>query len=327
MADISVIVPAYNMSAYIEKCLDSLLNQTKKEIEIIAVDDGSTDSTLSILNKYSQLHPDVIKVISQENGGLSAARNTGIGAATGRYIAFVDSDDYVDCDMLDTMYKKALEGDYDVVACDVSCIYPDKVTVVDSGISFESKHITIEESREMFLNMYVIVCNKLYKKSLFEETGILFEKGIWFEDVLFSHKMFPHIKSIATVKKGFYQYLQRESSITYTYSDKLSDIHKVMNKILDYYKENGFFEQYRNELEYMYTRYMLATYIKRLSKAKDKKKFDDGVTFALETVKNTFPEYKKNIYLNNGSKKGIYLKHFNRFIANLIYIIEKNRMN
>ncbi len=327
MPEISIIVPAYNMSEYIEKCLDSLLNQTKKEIEIIAVDDGSTDNTLSILNEYQQKFPDIVKVISQENGGLSAARNTGIEAATSKYIAFVDSDDYVDCNMFEAMYNKATEKNYDVVACDVSCIYPDRVTVVDSGISFESESVTPDQSRELFLNMYVVVCNKLYKKELFDQTGIRFEKGIWFEDVLFSHKMFPHIKSIATVKQGYYQYLQRENSITYTYSDKLTDINKVMNKILDYYIENGFFEQYRNELEFMYTRYMLATYIKRLAKTKDKKKFNIGVSFALKAVKSAFPNYKNNIYLNNGSKKGIYLKYFNRYIANLIYLIEKNRMN
>lgn len=327
MIDVSVIVPAYNAEAYIRKCLDSLLNQTKKEIEIIAVNDGSKDKTLDILNEYKSNYPEIITVISQENQGLSTTRNNGIKVARGKYIAFVDSDDYVKEDMLEVMFNKALQGDYDVVACGVDAVYPDKVMPISIGIDFDSKKLTPAESKEIFLNMYVIVCNKIFKKELFSDEQLLFEPGIWFEDVLFFSKLVPNLKSIACVENYFYEYLQRTDSITYTYSDKLLDIHLVLNKILEYYKKNGFYEEYKAELEYMYVRYMFATFIKRLSKAKNRKKFKEGVRFAQETVRNTFPDYKKNIYLNNGSKKGLYLKHFNSLLADAVYFVEKNRMN
>jgi len=327
MVDISIIVPAYNVEKYLEKCLDSLVNQTKKEIEIIIVNDGSSDSTGDIIQKYSELYPEKIVPINQENAGQSVARNNAIKLSKGRYIAFVDSDDHIKENMFEILFNKACEGDYDVVACNVDCIYPQKTVPIQSGVSIESDEITDEQSKELLLNMYAVLWNKIYKRELFENGELLLEPGIWFEDVLFCCKLVPNIKSIAFVEDRLYNYIQRENSVTYTYSEKLLDIHKVVNKILEYYKEKGLYEKYLPELEYIYVRYMLATYIKRLAKSRDRKKFSSGVSFARETVKNTFPDYKNNIYLNNGSKKGLYLKHFNSFLANLIYIIEKNRMN
>ena len=118
MIKISVIVPVYNMEKYLSKCLDSLLNQTLEEIEIIAVNDGSTDLSASILQTYES-KSDKITVISKENGGLSDARNHGFLHAKGDYVAFLDSDDFVDCDMYRVMYEKAKEGDYDIIECNL----------------------------------------------------------------------------------------------------------------------------------------------------------------------------------------------------------------
>ena len=128
--DISVIVPAYNAEKYIRPCLDSILNQTKKEFEIIVVNDGSKDNTLKILNEYKEQYSDIINVIDQENQGLSVTRNNAIKVAKGKYVVFIDSDDYVKSDMLEKLYDKAVSGGYDVVASDVNCIYPDKEVLV-----------------------------------------------------------------------------------------------------------------------------------------------------------------------------------------------------
>jgi glycosyltransferase involved in cell wall biosynthesis len=325
MVDIRVIVPAYNAEKYIRKCLDSLLCQTKKDIEIIAVNDGSKDCTLDILNEYSEKYPSIVKVISQENQGLSITRNNGIKIAEGKYIAFVDSDDYVKPNMLEKLYNKAIEGDYDVVCSDVDCIYPNKVLSVSSGINFETDALSIEQKKILLLNLYVVVWNKLYKKEVFTK-DVMFEPGIWFEDVLFLHKIVPNLNKISFVNESFYQYLQNTSSITYTYSEKLKDINVMLDKVVEYYKEKGFYDTYRDELEYMYARYMLATFVKRLSKSKDKKRFNEGVEYALERVKTAFPEYKKNKYLKKGLKN-LYIRFFNKHLANIIFILEKNRMN
>ncbi|MBR5314219.1 MAG: glycosyltransferase [Clostridia bacterium] len=327
MIDISVIIPVYNGEKYLNACLDSLLNQTKKEIEIIAVNDGSTDSSLDILYSYADKYPAKVRVITQPNQKQGAARNNGINNARGEYITFVDCDDYLKENALETMYKKAVSGGYDAVACDVDCIYPDKTVVIKPGIDFETDELSLEQKKKLFLNMYAIVCNKLYKREVFERgNGIRFESGIWYEDVLFLNMLVPYLNSISFVDEPLYEYIQRPGSVTYTYSEKLNDINYVMNRTVEYYKEKGLYDEYRDELEYAYARYMLATYVKRLSKSKDKKRFEEGVEYALEKVKAAFPNYKENKYLKKGLKN-LYIKYFNKTLAKLIFAIEKNRMN
>ena len=325
MKDISIIVPAYNAEKYLEKCLESLVNQTKKNIEIIVINDGSTDDTEKIILEFKERYPEMIKYFFQENSGQSVARNVGIEMAEGKYIAFVDSDDYVSERMFEILYNKAIEKNFDIVASDVNSIYPKKNVEVSSGIRFESVDLTRNEKSELLRNMYAVVWNKIYKKELLEKKKILFEPDLWFEDVLFLYELIPYIKSIGFVEDILYQYVQRENSVTYTYSDKLLDIYKMLEKLVDFYDENHL-DEFTNEIEDIYVRYMLATYIKRLAKTKNKELFNNGVKFAKEKVCTRFPNYRKNIYLN-GIGKNFYLKYFNAFFADLIYYLEKNKMN
>lgn len=327
MVDISVIVPVYNAENYLKACMDSLVNQTKKDIEIIAVNDGSKDDSLKILEEYESKYPKLVKVLSQENQGLSVTRNNGIKVAKGKYVFFVDSDDVVKTDVLEKLWKKVEEYEYDFIAYDVELIYPEKTVIVKSGIIDDKKELTKEDKNKLFQDMYCVAWNKLYKRDLFNDENMLFTPGIWFEDVLVLHKLIPNLKSIAHIDFAGYEYYQRENSITYTYSEKLIDIHFVMESILKYYRDANFFDKYKDELEYMYVRYMYATYIKRLSKSKDKKRFNEGVDFVISEVNKNFPDYKKNKYLNGKGFKSLYLKHFNKLLANAIYCLEKNKMN
>ncbi len=327
MTDISVIVPAYNVENAVAATLDSLIAQTKQEFEVVVVNDGSRDQTAAVLAEYAARYPAKIRVITQENQGLSCTRNNGVKAANGRYVFFLDGDDRLKADALEKLYAKAVESDCDVVVCDVSCVYPDHTTVIKAGVSVESAHLTDEERKRLIESLYVSACNKLYKRALFEDGTLAFEPGIWFEDVVFFHKLMPVLGSLAYVPEAFYEYIQRENSITYTYSDKLYDMHVVVNKVREHYEQNGLMERFGDEVEYMYVRYLFATFIKRLAKSKDRKRFHEGVRFVLRDVQKTFPQYKRNPYLNNGSPKGMYLKWFNPVIAEAIYWIERNRMN
>ena len=133
MTKVSIIVPVYNVEQYLEKCLNSLVNQTIKDFEIIIVNDGTKDSSQKIIDKYAKNYS-FIKSYIKENGGLSSARNYGIKKATGEYLAFVDSDDYVTEDMYEKMYQKAKEKDFDMVVCDLNYIYPDKKIKATSNI-------------------------------------------------------------------------------------------------------------------------------------------------------------------------------------------------
>ncbi len=326
MKEISVVVPAYNAAEYLDACFASLLKQSFQDFEIIAVNDGSKDNTLQILNDYKAKYPDKFVIVSQENQGLSVTRNNGVAVASGKYIFFLDSDDYIKENALELLYNKAVETGCEVVCCNTDCVYPDKTVVIDANVGFTSTDLTLEEKKRLFF-MYPTAWSRLYKREIFTEKGMLFEPGIWFEDVLFTNQLIPKLKSISYVDEPLYEYIQRPNSITYTYSDRLKEINLVQHKTLDYYRSNGFYSDYEDILEFMYVRYMFATYIKRLSKANDFAKFKAGVTYAIEKVKENFPNYRKNSYLAKSGSKGLYLKYFNPLLAYAIFLIERKRMN
>lgn len=322
MKRLSVIIPCYNVQEYLSKCIDSVIDNELDDIEIILVNDGSKDDTLKIIKEYKKKCKDIIKIVDQENQGLSMARNAGIEVSTGEYITFLDSDDYVDSKMYSTMLDKAYESNFDLVVCGVKMLYSDYELNVNSGVVKDCN--SKEEVKEVMYNFYPAACNKLYKREVIGD--LRFKKGVWFEDVEFMYRLLPHVKSIGIVNEYYYYYLQREGSITYVYNSKLYDFLYNLDGVVEYYKENGFYEEYKEELEYTYVRYLYATFIKRLAKMKDKKEFKKGVNAVQKAVNENFPEYKKNKYLSY-SKKGLYLKYFNKLIANIVYFVEKNKMN
>ena len=310
MIKVSVIVPVYNVEEYLEKCLDSLVNQTLKDIEIIIINDGSPDNSQQIIDSYAQKYKN-IKPYIKENGGLSDARNFGIKKASGEYLAFLDSDDYVTTDMYEKMYEKAKSGNFDVVVCDLNYIYEDKIVPAYSNLKTDTTNI-----KKAMLNIYPAAWNKIFKKKLFSN-GIEFKKGVWFEDVEFLYRLLPYVKTIGVVHEHFNQYVQREGSITSTINPKIYHYIDNWNGIIDFYKENKLYDQYKLELEYCYVRYLYATFIKQAC-LYDYKDYQEAVKNAIINVKKTFPHYRKNKYFYQ-SIKGIYLLIFNKTISKLVY--------
>ena len=317
MKKLSVIIPCYNTEKYIKKCLDSVLNSTLKDIEVIVINDGSKDSTLDIIKSYKDKR---LIIIDKKNDGVAMARNDGIKKATGEYITFIDSDDYIESTMYEEMYNKAKELDLDMIACDINIIYPDKEVVVSSNITDSTTN------KDLMIDAYAAMWNKLYKREMIKD--LKFSKGINLcEDVEFLYKVYSRVKRVGSINKPFYNYIQRPNSLTYVYDDKIYHTITVADNIIDYYKSINMYDEYKDELEYTYVRYCYGTFIKRLAKTKDKKKFNEGIKFAQNKVLSKFPDYKKNKYINNKSGKSMYFKHFNKFIANIIYYKEKNQLN
>lgn len=316
---ISVIVPVYNREKQISRCLDSLLNQTYPNMEIIVINDGSTDQTEIILQDYQKKYQEKLMVVHTSNRGVSEARNTGIEKASGNYIGFVDSDDYVSKDMYEKLYKKIIADDFDVVACNSLSIYPTHEDQVDSGM-YDG-----QDSHELLIGAYAVLWNKLYKAELVKKYR--FKPNVWYEDVLFLNQMYPSLKKIGSISERCYFYVQNEGSITYTYNEKLYQLVENMDDLISFYKEHHYYNDYKNELEYTYVRYLFATFIKRLTKAKDYKKFMEGTRYVIGKVKKQFPGYKNNIYLHKKGGKSLYLKHFNCLVAIIIYFKERNRLN
>ena len=318
MVNVSVIVPVYNVEKYISKCLDSLVNQTLKDIEIIVVNDGSKDNSQKIIDKYAKKYKNVKSYIN-ENGGVSKARNFGLKRAKGEYIAFVDSDDYVDINMYEDMYKKAKSNDFDVVACDLKYIYDEKEVLAFSNLKKDLT--TKEEIKKTYVSMYPVVWNKIYKKDLLK--NIEFKENVWFEDVEFLYRLYSKINSMGYINKHYYCYLQRQGSITSTFNNKLYDYISNWNGIIDFYKKEKIYDEYKNELEYCYVRYIYATFIKRVANYKDENEYNKAVDEAIKNVRKYFPNYKKNKYFYK-SLKGIYMLLFNKKIAKIMYM-RKNK--
>lgn len=215
---ISVIVPVYNTEKYLRRCLDSLLYQDIDEkYEIIVINDGSTDDSLAIAETYAEFFGN-IKVYSRKNGGLSAARNTGLEYARGKYIAFVDSDDYVDIKYLSEMYNAAEDSGADIVCCNFRCVNDDESLASLDGIL---KHRPgVFEAKKMLGSLLLDVTirnfawNKLYRRELFTEYNIRFPVGKLYEDMRTMPRLFKHSKKIAVVNGVLYNYVQRSGSIT-----------------------------------------------------------------------------------------------------------------
>lgn len=315
MAKVSVIVPVYNVEAYIKKCLDSLVNQTLKDIEIIIVDDGSTDKSASIIKEYEQKHSN-IKYYKKENGGLSDARNYGLQYARGKYVAFLDSDDYVDVNLYKKMYEKAKKDDSDLVEANFYWVY-DKKSKEDIGERYSTKKHMLERAR-------VVAWNKLYKKEILDKTKVQFPKGLRYEDVEFFYKLVPYIDTVSFVKQPLIYYVQRKQSIINTQNEKTKDIFTVLDNVINYYKENNFYEEYKEVLEFTYARLLLCSSFKRIAKIKDKNVRKELLNETWIRLNKNFPMWKQNKILNTKlNNKKRYMLSVNRFTYRIYALIYK----
>ena len=315
MVNVSVIVPVYNVEEYLDKCLSSLVNQSmKNEMEIIVINDGTKDNSQMIIDKYAANYSNIVS-IKKQNEGLCVTRNLGISLAKGKYIGFVDSDDYVDECMFEKLYQKAIEKDFDIVVCQTNSIENGVVTPVYCGIKSDEYHV-----ENIMCSIYPSVWNKIYKRELFGEKT-LFKPGVWFEDVEWTYRILPLVKSIGVIDGHYYQYIKREGSITATINQKLYDYISNLNGVVAYYKENGYYQKYQKQLEFVYVRYLLATFVKQSSRY-DYAGYIKAVDAALANVKQHFPSYRKNRYFYR-SIKGVYLVLFSKPLAILYYGIRK----
>ncbi len=309
MIKVSIIVPFYNVENYIEKCLQSLVNQTLEDIEILLVNDGSQDSSETIAKQLVEKYPNKIIYLEKENGGLSDARNYAIPYAKGEYIAFLDSDDYVETNMYEEMYHKAKQEDLDYVECDFLWEYPDK--------TLESKGKQYSNKKEMFLYTRVVAWNKLIKREIVQNNHLEFPKGYRYEDVEFFYKLLPFIHHYGIVQKPFIHYVQRENSISNVQNTRTKEVIDVLGHVITYYKTNNLFEEYKEEIEYTYARYILCSSMLRMVMIEDKKERKEIIQFAWKSLNTQFPNWKKNLYLKDKGLKNLYMRSVNHLTLKL----------
>ncbi len=305
MPKVSVIVPIYNVEKYLEKCINSLLSQTLEDIQIILVNDGSKDNSGNIAREYEKNNKNRIIYVEKENGGLSDARNYGLKYATGDFIAFLDSDDYIEKNAYEEMYNKAIEENADYVECDFIWEFPNKIRV--------DKQYPYKNKKEMFSFVRVVAWNKLIKRQLITDNNLEFPKGLRYEDVEFTYKLIPFINKFTYVDKPFIHYVQREGSIANVQNERTAEIFTVLDNVIEFYKENNIYDEYRDELEYNYARYLLCSSLKRMCKIKDKIVREKLLTESWERLNLNFPNWKENIILktvNIGKNK--YMRTVNK---------------
>lgn len=301
MPKVSVIVPVYNVEKYVLRCLLSLENQTFKDMEIIVVNDGSQDGSKDLILKFKERYDNIIYV-EKTNGGLSDARNYGMKYASGEYIAFLDSDDFVDYSTYELLYNKAIEENADYVECDFYWAYHiegDKWNnKKDVGVRYTTK-------KEMFEKGRVVAWNKLIKRSIIQEE---FPVGLKYEDVEFFYKLIPNITKFAFVEEPLIYYVQREDSLVNKQNYKTSQIFNVLDNVIEFYRKQNLYEEYKDEIEYTYSRILLCSSLKRIAKIEDSVAREKLFYETWQNLFTKFPEWKKNKILKKFSLKNIYMR-------------------
>ncbi len=242
MIKVSVIVPVYNTAKYLERSLDTLLNQTLSDIEIICVNDGSTDNSLEILEKISKSAPSPkLKIVTTKNQGLSCARNTGMKIAQGEYIGFVDSDDWVDTDFFEKLYNAAKKYDCDIACADFIRQHPQKQKI-RLNIT-EEKVFTTPEDKYLACKTYREGCvwNKIYKTEFLKKINLEFIPGMYYEDRDFTARSLYFADKLVTVPGTYYYYFVNPKSIVKKGGNKLQDEHYILarRQVLDFIKEKN----------------------------------------------------------------------------------------
>lgn len=226
MVKVSLIVPVYNTAKYLEKCLNSILSQTLKEIEVIIINDGSPDKADEIVKKYTD---DRIVYIEKNNEGIGKTRNLGIGQAKGEFLAFVDSDDYLGSNFCEVLYNKAKIFNCDVVVCDY---YEDRENFIEVRIP-PFKDSNLDEMPSIIENINLGPCNKLYERSLLIKEKILFEEKLKYEDAPFVVKTLLKAKRIGKVNDCLTHYVIHENSETTVRDARIFDILDITEIIID----------------------------------------------------------------------------------------------
>lgn len=249
---VSVIVPAYNTEKYLPQCLNSIINQTLKEIEIICINDGSSDDSLEIFNEFAG-RDGRIKVFSHENKGLGATRNVGMNLAKGEYLYFIDSDDFIDLNALEETYYMAKEKDLDLVMFqgmsyddEKEAFYEDgylSMNQLENGIVFNYKDV-----KDIIFDLSVNVGNKLFKREFLEDIDARFSENLIFEDTPLYYKVMLSAKKIFFVKRPHYKRRHRADSITMSNDEKFFDIIPITDDVFSVFKELDLFESFEKEL-------------------------------------------------------------------------------
>ncbi len=311
---LSVIVPVYNVENYIEKCMVSLLNQDFDNFEILLVDDGSLDKSIDIACSLKHENQSKVKVLKKVNGGLSDARNFGIDHAQGEYLAFIDSDDYIDTTMFRRMMDLCETEKSDIVCCDMKYVFDNDEEKYSSAGNFD-----VSNPLDLLL-INNSACNKIYKTSLFQD--VRFPKGKWYEDLETIPKVVYNAKKISYINEAFYFYVQRSTSIAHQINPKIFDIYSAIDSLDSYFRGKGIDDE---KWETVYQKYIITHgLIATTLRIKESDSFQDKYTYYKRNnleIRQRVPHWFKAELLRTYSIKQKIIFNLIKYKLNLILAI------
>ncbi len=285
--DISIIVPIYNVEKYLNRCIDSLINQTKKEIEIILINDGSTDTSEKIIKSYKD---DRIKYFKNKNQGIGKTRNFGIDKAKGKYILFVDSDDYIDIKTCELLFEKAENENLDLLVYDFYREFDNKELKEEKINEFKTS--SLKENPKLLLDINLSPWNKLYKSEIIKKNSIKFIENLKYEDAPFVANMIKNSKRIGKLNKSLYYYVIHNNSETTVRDERVFDIIKIIDIIRNSLKD---VREVKEELDTL-TIYMLMNYNIQQRVQKDWSVGNKFIDESFDYLNKNIPNYKDNVY-------------------------------
>ena len=303
---ISVIVPVYNVEQYLEKCVNSIINQTYKNLEIILVDDGATDSSGNMCDELAK-SDNRIKVYHKENGGLSDARNYGVERATGDYIGFVDSDDYIDYEMYEKLYEAIKKENVDVTECSLRVIYPGKIELFTDEKYY--KVLGKTEYLEEYLTIKKVfgsVWTKLIKSDVAKK--LVFPKGKLYEDTYYAYDLINIANTFVLIDSPSYNYLMRENSITNSKFDpRIFDLIKIVEKFHKMTYENYPSLKEAADCRKMYAYFSVLNSILLEENYRNNEYYSEILSY----FKRNYISLLKNKYINHNRKLSVILIKLN----------------
>lgn len=313
MIKISIVIPVYNGENYIRPCLDSVLNQTLKEIEVIVINDASTDKTNEILQEYVDKYKDMVKVVqNKQNVGQGKARNIGISIASGEFITFVDSDDKIEKSMLETMYQTAIKENADLILCDYYEIIATKK---------EQKKLIPQRTEDIKKDYIVSAASpwcKLIKTELLTKNNLYFLETGAYEDISIIPVLSVYANKIIYIEEPLYKYYIRPGSTMRqnVFNDKLLSIYEALENIRNCFKNIEMLEPYNEEIEFIYIKHLLYAGIGRFLEYKEGR---EEVSKIVNIIKTRYPNWRKNKYYQRQDK--LFKLNCSIFYSNCLFII------
>ena len=296
MPEVSVVVPIYNVAEYLPKCVDSILAQTYSDFEVILVNDGSKDDSPAIAESYAEKDRRV-RVVHKPNGGLSDARNEGMKYASGTYISFIDSDDFIEPDMLEKCVQALQRADADMVIFDYYQYYQATGQKEVIANRFEEGTVySLKDTPGLLTGIANAAWNKVYRRSLFTDSGIIYPWGCLYEDLGTTYRLLARAEKIVFVNQPLYDYLKdRPGNITGEFNMRAYHVLDMVKITLDDYKNLGIYDRYYEELKFLGGVNILEC-LKKTRTCTDRKLVDEYIDVCFWYLKQNWPEFPKCRY-------------------------------